>query len=103
MNKDDIKTKQDAIQKGEDQDQDGVANPVKTKKIKARGLIQDSSDDDDDEDNLIVDESNNEAKSEEGRHLTFSFEFIFNNRILKSNIKDMSSRLVSFDGHPRDR
>jgi len=74
LNKDDIKTKQETIQKGEDQDQDGAANIVKSRKIKARGLtsLQDSSDEDEDEDTLIVNqETDKKVEDDQARHLTF--------------------------------
>ena len=74
LNRDDIKTKQETLQKGEDQDQDGAANVVKTRKIKARGLtsLQDSSDEDEDEDRLIVNQDTEKKEQDDhARHLTF--------------------------------
>ena len=105
MNKEDLKKKQESIEKGEEEkdgnEQSDTIVPKKKKKV--LGLIQNSSDDDDN-DNLIVDSSiSNPLSDDNARHLTFQLELVFVNRIIKMFYKDILSTLVSFDGHPRDK
>ena len=83
MNKEDLKKKQESIEKGENivtgnttaGDEEGKGE-VKPKKKKNLGLIQSSSDEDEDDDNLFSDTKNKALKDKTSgenlaRHLTF--------------------------------
>ena len=101
MNKEDIKRKQEAIEKGEDEAKHEEGAVIKPKKRKGLGLQDTSSSD---EDNLIVDTTVSKPQNDDyARHLTFSLELVFVNRLVKRVSKDMLSMLVSYDGHPRDK
>lgn len=65
--------------------------------------LQSSDSDDDMNTNLIKEASPQKIDENEGRHLTFSLEVVINNRLVDRDQKKILSKLVTYDGHPRDR
>lgn len=93
-NKEDLKRRQDDIKNGDEEEDQAI--PPK-KKNKGFGL-QDSSDEDD----LIV-EVGKKDDSAEGKHMSFSLELVFINKEIQKDPQTLLSRMVSYEGHPRDK
>eukprot|EP00347_Sterkiella_histriomuscorum_P015219 403357853 len=59
-------------------------------------------DDSDDEETKKADEEKKKKEDNKGRHKVFSLELVFVNRIIRENVAQMKSKLLSFDHHPRE-
>ena len=53
--------------------------------------------------NLIYTWKKKKPSPNANRHLVFSLELVFVNRIIDKNSANILSKLLSFDGHPRDK